>query len=149
MMAEKKVTGRKRHIVVDTLGLLLIVVVHAASMSDTEGALDDGARLRKRGLQLKLVWADQGYKETMISWFRQWLQVVVEIVSRPPGSGFVVQPKRWVVERTLGWFNRFRVLSKDYEVYAETSAQWLYLASIPVLQRRLARLQSRASFASD
>ena len=109
-------TGRKRHIVVDTLGLLLVVVVHAASLSDTEGALDVGARLRGRFPRLKLIWADQGYKETMITWFRQWLRVVVAVVSRPTGRGFVVQPKRWLVERTVGWVNRSRQLSKEYDL---------------------------------
>jgi putative transposase len=146
----KKVTGRKRHLVVDTLGLLLLVVVHAASLSDTEGALDVGARLRGRFPRLRHLFADQGYKETMIRWFRHCLTVAVEVVTRPPDQrGFHVQPQHWKVERTLGWFNRFRVLSKDYEVYAETSAQWVYLASIHVLQRRLARMQSRGSFAPD
>jgi putative transposase len=135
----KQVTGRKRHVVVDTLGLLLLVVVHAASLSDTEGALDVGARLRGRFPRLKLIWADQGYRETMIKWFKCWLQVVVEIVSRPAGSGFVVQPKRWIVERTLGWFNRSRQLSKEYDLYCETSEYWVYLASIQVMMRRLAR----------
>jgi putative transposase len=144
-MAEKKVTGRKRHIVVDTLGLLLVAVVHAASLSDTEGALDVGTKLRRRFPRLRHVWADQGYKETMITWFRQWLQVVVEVIVRPGGQqGFVVQPKRWLVERTFGWFNRQRQLSKEYDVYAETTEQWLYLASIQVLVRRLAR-QRRAN----
>ena len=75
--------GRKRHIVVDTLGLLLVVVVHAASLSDTEGALDVGAKLPGRFPQLRHLWADQGYKDTMIEWFRQWLQVVVEVVMQP------------------------------------------------------------------
>jgi len=146
----KKVSGRKRHLVVDTLGLLLLVVVHAASLSDTEGALDVGARLRGRFPRLRHLFADQGYKATMITWFGYWLQVVVEVVTRPADQrGFQVQPQRWKVERTFGWFNRFRVLSKDYEVYAETSAQWVYLASIHVMQRRLARLQSRATFAPD
>jgi putative transposase len=126
--------------VVDTLGLLLVVVVHAASMSDTEGALDVGARLRKRGIQVQRMWADQGYKETMITWFRQCLQCVVEVVTRPAEQrGFVVQPRRWVVERTFGWLNRSRQLSKDYDVYAETTEQWVYLASIQVIMRRLAR----------
>ncbi len=84
----------------------------------------------------------------MIAWFWQWLQVVVEIVTRPAEQrGFVVQPQRWKVERTLGWFNRFRVLSKDYEVYAETSEQWVYLASIHVMQRRLARMRAADSMA--
>ena len=144
----KKVTGRKRHVVVDTLGLLLLVVVHAASLSDTEGALDVGTRLRGRFPRLRHLFADQGYKETMITWFRHWLQLVVEVVTRPADQrGFQVQPQRWKVERTLGWFNRFRILSKDYEVYAETSEQWVYVASIHVMQRRLARLRSTDSCA--
>jgi putative transposase len=139
------VTGRKRHIVVDTLGLLLVVVVHAASLSDTEGALDVGAKLRGRFPRLQYIWADQGYKDTMITWFRQWLQVVVEVVTRPAAQqGFVVQPKRWIVERTFGWFNRQRQLSKEYDVYAETTEQWVYLAAIQIMMRRLAR-QGRIS----
>lgn len=79
----KQVSGGKRHIVVDTLGLLLLVVVHAASLSDTEGALDVGARLRGRFPRLRHLFADQGYKETMITWFRYWVQVGVEVVTRP------------------------------------------------------------------
>jgi putative transposase len=116
----------------------MVVVVHAASMSDTEGALDVAARLRGRFPRLQRIWADQGYKDTMVRWFRQQLKVIVEVVSRPSGSGFVVQPKRWVVERTFGWFNRSRQLSKEYELYCETSEQWIYLASIQVMMRRLA-----------
>ena len=143
-MGEKKVHGRKRHIVVDTLGLLLVVVVHAASLSDTEGALDVGAKLRGHFPRLRRVWADQGYKETMIAWFRQWLHVEVEVVMRPAEQrGFVVQRKRWLVERTFGWFNRQRQLSKEYDVYPDTTEQWVYLASIQVMMRRLAR-QRRA-----
>jgi putative transposase len=136
----KQVTGRKRHIVVDTLGLLLVVCVHAASLSDTEGALDVAAKLHGRFPRLRHLWADQGYKETMIRWFQHFLHVVVEVVTRPADQrGFQVQPQRWKVERTFGWFNRFRVLSKEYEVYADTSAHWIYLASIHVMLRRLAR----------
>ena len=146
----KQVTGRKRHIVVDTLGLLLVVVVHAASLSDTEGALDVAARLRGRFPRLCHLFADQGYKDTMIAWFKYWLHVLVEVVTRPADQrAFQVQPQRWKVERTLGWFNRFRVLSKDYEVYTDTSEQWVYLASIHVLQPRLARLQPSTSLAPD
>ncbi len=144
----KLVQGRKRHIVVDTLGLLMVVLVTAASLSDTEAALDVGAKLRGRFPRLRKVWADQGYRETMSEWFARVLQVVVEVVQRAPGQrGFVVQPKRWIVERTFGWFNHYRVLSKDYEVYAETSAQWVYLASIDVMVRRLARSKRTLSHA--
>lgn len=142
--------GRKRHIVVDTLGLLLVVVVHAASMSDTEGALDVGAKLRGRFPRLCHIWADQGYKRTMIHWFQHALQCVVEIVTRAPQQHtFEVLPKRWIVERTFGWFNRQRQLSKDYDVYAETTEQWLYLASIQVMLRRLAQPTPNVSPADE
>jgi putative transposase len=144
----KLVNGRKRHIVVDTLGLLLVVLVSAASLSDTEAALDVGVKLRGRFPRLRKIWADQGYKETMVGWFRHQLKVLVEIVVRPAEQkGFVVQPKRWIVERTFGWFNRYRVLSKDNEVYADTSTQWVYLASIDVMLRRLARSKRPVSHA--
>jgi putative transposase len=144
-MVEKKVTGRKRHSVVDTLGLLLVVVVHAASLSDTEGALAVGAKLHGRCPRLRLGWADQNYRQTMIDWFRAVLQCVVEVVTRTAEPGFQVLPKRWLVERTFGWFNRSRLLSKEYDVYAEVSSYWVYLASIQVRMRRLARKKQRAS----
>lgn len=140
-MAEKKVTGRKRHIVVDTLGLLLVVVVHAASWSETDGALDVGAKLRHRFPRLRHIWADAGYQHTMIAWFRQYLRCTVEIVSRIAGTTFQVLPQRWKVERTFGWFNRSRLLSKEYDVYVEVSEYWVYLASIQVMMRRIARLR--------
>lgn len=145
MTAGKKISGRKRHIVVDTLGLLLVVLVTAASMSDTEAALDVGTRLRGRIPRLQRIWADQGYKQTMIRWFHHVLQVVVEIVVRSDVPHFAVQPKRWIVERTFGWFNRSRQLSKEYDVYTETTEQWMYLASIQVMLRRLAREAPLAS----
>src|SRR3712207_3602571 len=122
LMAEKKVVGRKRHIIVDTLGLLLVVVVHAASLSDTEGALDVGAKLRGRFPRLRKVWADQNYRQTMIAWFRHTLNCTVEVVNRAAEPGFHILPKRWLVERTFGWFNRSRLLSKEYDVYAEVSS---------------------------
>ncbi len=145
MTAEKKVVGRKRHIVVDTLGLLLVVVVHAASLSDTEGALDIGAKLRGRCPRLRKVWADQNYRQTMIDWFQSVLGCLVEIVMRSPEPGFHVLPQRWKVERTLGWFNRSRLLSKEYDVYANVSAYWVYLASIQVMMRRVARTKEPMS----
>ena len=143
MTVEKKISGRKRHLVVDTLGLVLVVLVTAASMSDTEAALDVGTRLRGRVPRLQRIWADQGYKQTMITWFQHMLQVVVDIVERRDVAHFEVQPKRWIVERTFGWLNRSRQLSKEYDVYVETSEQWIYLASIQVMLRRLARVRPR------
>lgn len=145
MTAGKKISGRKRHLVVDTLGLVLVVLVTAASMSDTEAALDVGARLRGRIPRLQRIWADQGYKQTMISWFQQVLQVVVETVIRRDVPSFEVQPKRWIVERTFGWLNRSRQLSKEYDVYTETTEQWIYLAAIQVMLRRLVPTPPSAS----
>ena len=145
MTAEKKVTGRKRHIVVDTLGLLLVVVVHAASLSDTEGALDVGAQLRGRFPRLRLVWADQNYRQTMIDWFHHVLACAVEVVTRAAAPGFHILPNRGLVERTLGWFNRSRLLSKEYDVYVEVSEYWVYLASIQIMMRRIARSHRRPS----
>ncbi len=145
----KKISGRKRHIVVDTLGLLLVVLVTAASLSDTEAALDVGTRLRGHVPRLQRIWADQGYKQTMIRWFQHMLHVVVEIVSRRDVPYFEIQPKRWIVERTFGWLNRSRQLSKEYDVYVETTEQWIYLASIQVMLRRLARATRSASPSVD
>ncbi len=144
-LAEKKVVGRKRHSVVDTLGLLLVVVVHAASLSATEGALDGGAQLRGRFPRLRLVWADQNYRQTMIDWFHRVLNCLVEVVTRMAEPGFQVLPKRWLVERTFGWFNRSRLLSKEYDVYVDVSEYWVYLASIQVMMRRVARSHRRPS----
>ncbi len=142
MTVDKKVMGRKRHIVVDTRGLLLVVVVHAASWSDTEGALEVGAKLRRRFPRLQKVWADTGYKQSMIDWFLHYLGCSVEIVHRLAEPGFQVLPKRWLVERTLGWFNRSRLLSKEYDVYVDVSEYWVYLASIQLMMRRLARTRA-------
>ncbi len=134
--------GRKRHIVVDTLGLLLVVGVQAASLSDTEGALDIGAKLRGRFPRLHKVWADQNYRQTMIDWFQYALGCLVEIVTRATEPGFHVLPQRWKVERTCAHrapgFNRSRLLSKEYDVYVEVSEYWVYLASIQVMMRRIA-----------
>lgn len=114
-------------------------------MSDTEAALDVGTRLRDQYPRLQRIWADQGYKHTMITWFRHVLQVAVEIVLRRDVPYFEVQPKRWIVERTFAWFNRSRQLSEEYDVYTETTEQWIYLASIQLMLRRLARPTLSAS----
>ncbi len=136
--------GRKRHIIVDSLGLLLAVVVHAASVSGTEGALDVGAKVGHCMPRLQLLYADQGYRHTMITWFRDMLHCAVEIVTRADAPGVQVLPQRWKVERTFGWFNRSRLLSKEYEVYTLVSEYWVYLASIQVILRRLAQTTQNA-----
>ena len=114
--AGKKTNGRKRHIVVDTLGLLLAVFVTAGSMQDRVGAPILLSILAKRFPRLKYLWADGGYSGELVSWAKQTLSWVVEIVKGVAGQrGFVVLPRRWVVERTFAWFTRSRRLTRDYE----------------------------------
>lgn len=137
--ANKKVMGRKRHIAVDTLGLLLMVAVTAASLQDANSAATLGPRMRGTFPRLKKIWVDAGYKEQFIRWFSEHCGWLVEVVTRRDGAvGFEVQPHRWLVERTLGWFNLCRRLSKDYEYYPETSEGMVYIASIRLMLRRLA-----------
>ena len=138
--AGKKVKGRKRHIAVDTVGNLLEVVVHAANIQDRDGArlllerLAEGTKAR-----VQRIWADGAYGGQLVHWVREKLNALLEVVSRPSGQkGFQVLPRRWVVERTLGWFNRYRRLSKDYERLAESSESMVYIASIQTLLNRLA-----------
>ncbi len=137
--ANKKVSGRKRHVAIDTLGLLLVVAITAASVQDANSATIIGERMRGHFPRLKKIWVDAGYKEQFIAWFKDHCGWVVEVVTRREGAvGFEVQPHRWLVERTLAWFNLCRRLSKDYEYYPETSEAMVYLASIRLMLRRLA-----------
>lgn len=138
--AGKKVSGRKRQIIVDTQGNMLEVVVHAANLSDTAGArllIEKLPFLIRQTLQR--IWVDSGYKESLIEWLADHSQIVLEIVKPPEGQrGFVVQPRRWVVERTLAWLSRYRRLSKDYEYCTKSSEGAVYVASIHTMLKRLA-----------
>jgi putative transposase len=140
--AGKKVKGRKRHIVVDTLGLVLTVLVHAANLQDYHAARQVFARLAMAGLtRLTKIWADAIYKgdKDLAAWVKQQFGWDLEVVVRPGGSkGFQPLPHRWVVERTLAWLGRNRRLSKDYERCPETSETWIYLAMTRLMARRLA-----------
>lgn len=132
-------TGRKRHVVVDTLGLLLAVVVHAANVQDRDGARLALARLAGRFPRLRLVWADGGYAGALLGWAAATLGLVVEIVAKPAGAtSFTVLPKRWIVERTFAWLGRCRRLSKDYEALPATSEAWIPVAMIHLMLKRLA-----------
>jgi putative transposase len=136
--AGKKINGRKRHIVVDTLGLVLVVVVHSASIQDRDGAKLVLAKLKGRFSRLKLIWADGGYAGQLIDWTRKLGRWVLEIVKRSDDvAGFVVLPQRWIVERTFGWFKRYRRLSKDYEMLPESSEAVIYLSMTHLMVRRL------------
>jgi len=141
--AGKKVTGRKRHIAVDTLGLLLVVVVHAADIQDYEGGHFVLHRIKETYRRLKVVFADSAYgKCGLPAWAKETCRVVLQTVLRPVNvKGFVVLPKRWIVERTFAWMNRHRRLSKDYERLTENSEAVMYIAMIDLMSSRLARRQ--------
>lgn len=136
----KKVVGRKRHLLVDTLGMVLCVVVHVANVQDRDGARLVFERIRARFPRLALVWADGGYAGPKLGdWVIQMCRWVLSIVKRSDDtSGFALLPKRWIVERTFGWLNRSRRLSKDFERRPETEEAWVYIAMTRLMVRRLA-----------
>jgi putative transposase len=144
--AGKKVNGRKRHILVDTMGLLLMVVVHAANIQDRDGAKLVLAQIAERLPHLKLIWADGGYAGQLVDWVKTTYGRLLEIVKRPEGvKGFQVLPRRWVVEHTFGWLGRSRRLSKDYEESPECSESMIYIAMIHLMLRRLASSSSAST----
>ena len=133
--------GRKRHLVVDTLGLPLAVVVHAADIQDRDGAQLVLAQLLGRFPKLRLIWADGAYGGKLVDWAQTVGGWTLELVRRPAEQHtFQVLPRRWVVERTFGWLNLQRRLSKDYEALCETTETWIYIATTSILLCRLARL---------
>ena len=131
--------GRKRHIVVDTEGLLLRVVVHAASVQDRDGGKMVVAEVATPGAfpRLAHLWADGAYEAT-VEFARDYAGLRIEVVTRDPGTrGFVVLPRRWVVERTFAWLGRNRALSKDYEALPSSGEAWIYLAMLHLMLKRL------------
>jgi putative transposase len=120
------------------------VVVTAASVQDREGAVPLLASLRHRFSRLRLIWADQAYMGDLATWLwelRPWRKVHLQIVTRPADTkGFLLLPKRWIVERTFAWLGRYRRLSKDYEYLTQTSEAMICAAMIHLMVRRLARL---------
>ena len=143
----KKIRGVKRHIVVDSLGLLLVVVVSAASADDGTFAPEVQGRLTaEHRSRLKLIWADGKYHNHHLNgWVvRSKAGYKIEVVSRPPGSkGFVKLPRRWVVERTFAWLGRYRRNSRDYEWYTHSSASMIRISSIHRMLRLLKPDQSK------
>ena len=137
--AGKKITGRKRHLAVDTLGLVLAVVVHGASWQDQHGAEWVMDKLGEEFCRLKVIFGDSAYgRSGLPDWVKETFGWVLQTVLRPVGlKGFVVLPKRWIVERTFAWLGRYRRLSKDYEKATASSEALIYIAMINLMSRRL------------
>lgn len=136
----KKVPGRKRHIITDTLGLLLVVAVTAANVGDRDAAVGLLQRLRSLHREIILIWADGGYTGGLVDWAKERLALTLEVVKRTDDTeGFVVLPRRWVVERTFAWLMHSRRLARDYETLTATSEAMILLSMITRMGRRLAR----------
>lgn len=145
----KNVWGRKRHLIVDTLGLVMLVSVTSASVQDRDGGKmvlcslferTKKARYKHwwRYCRLQLVWADGGYRGELIEWVRARLGWELSIVEKEEGQkGFVLLPRRWVVERTFSWLNRSRRLTKDFERLPQSSEAFVYVAMIRLMVRNL------------
>ncbi len=144
-------SGRKRHIFVDTTGLLLAVIVHAANVSEQAGArriMERVAAAKAAGAslfqRLRLLWVDAGYQagKDFCAWVKTLLGWRVEVTRRPESNaqkkaGFVLLPRRWVVERTFAWLDNYRRLSKDYKQLPQSSETMAYLAMVNLMLHRL------------
>jgi putative transposase len=137
------VKGRKRHIVVDTMGWIIAVVVHPASIQDRDGARLVLETIRGKRPRLRLIWADGGYAGELGAWVQTTFRLVLEIVKRSADAiGFEVLPRRWIVERTFAWLGRYRRHSKDYEQLTESSEALIKIAMIHLMLRRITRQAS-------
>ena len=134
----KKVNGRKRHIVVDTLGLLLVVVVHCANQHDSKAAMKVFEKLNEHFYTLKKIFADGGYRGELIERVGKKFRFVLEIILRTnKEKSFEILPKRWIVERTFSWFESYRRLGKDYEYNTDTAEAMIQIAMIKLMLNRL------------
>ena len=138
--AGKNVKGRKRHILVDTLGLIHGCLVHPANIQERAGAKLLLEPLRDTLTRMEKIVADGGYSgQNMIDWTKETCGWMFEIVKRTELHTFKVLPKRWIVERTFGWFENYRRLSRDYEYAADTSENMIYIAMTQLMLNRLAK----------
>ncbi|PBD02388.1 transposase [Streptomyces sp. Ag82_O1-15] len=140
----KKINGRKRHLVVDTKGLPLFVMVTPADMTDRDAAKEVLFRLRLMHPEITIVWADSAYTGQLVTWSKSLLGLTLKTVSRPKdASGFVVLPRRWVVERSLAWIMHARRHARDYERLIQHSESLITWAAITIMTRRITRRSSR------
>jgi|SRR5215831_7121757 len=139
--AGKKVKGRKRHLVVDTVGTVLAVLITPASVQDPAAAPELLAQAKAKSARLALVWGDRRYQGPTVAAAAQALDLAVEIVVPPAGRrGFHVQAKRWIIERTFAWLERYRRLARDWEAASWSAMAFLYIAASNTAARRLAHL---------
>ena len=156
-MTGQKTNGRKRHLLVDTLGFLLRIKVHTANIGEREGGQLLLSELQKAHPKIELIWADMGYSgPEFASWVQTETGATVEIVKRPrrrlrvkegeeppqpppEPAGFKILPRRWVVERSFAWLGKYRRLSKDYEAAVQHSESTIYLAMTRLMLNRLAQ----------
>jgi putative transposase len=146
MTREKKIGGRKRHLLVDTLGLIWGLAVLPANVQDWVGAEEVFRRTTSTLPRLAIVRADSAYR-AFAAWVAKHCHWLLDIVTRRSGTvGFAVQPWRWIVERTFGWFGRYRRLSKDYETNPRSSEAWVYIAMTHRMSRLLLPERNRDEF---
>ena len=139
--AGKKVKGRKRHVIVDTQGNLLAALVTPANVQDPVAAPSVLAQAKSRSSRLTLIWADGRYRGPIVTTAARHLGLTVDVVSPPAGQrGFQVLPRRWVVERTFAWLQRYRRLARDWEAASWSACAFIYIAASNLIARRLARL---------
>lgn len=134
--AGKKTKGRKRHIVVDTMGLIICVMVHSAEIQDRDGAKLIMDKIKHDLVQLVKIFADGGYAGKLVDYATKAYSWIIEIVKRND-TGFKILPKRWIVERTFSWINNARRNSKDYELLTETSEAMVRLAMVRIMLNRI------------
>ena len=147
--AGKKINGRKRHIVTDTLGLLLVVMVTAASVQDRDAARDTVTRAAVWYPSLLLIWADSGYAGKLVDFAKLFWKVTIDIVTKKPDQrGFEVLPRRWVVERTFSWMMRFRRLCRDYERLPQSHEAMVKWAMVAIMLNRLSRPPQRRAWST-
>lgn len=137
--AGKKMKGRKRHLLVDTMGLLLTVIVHSAGIQDRDGGKYVLGKAKRKGHRKLKVYVDGGYTGKLMQWAKEVLEYDIEVVKRSDANKhtFKVLPKRWIVERTLSWLGRYRRLSKDYEYDCKSEETLIHLAMITIMLRRI------------
>ncbi len=135
--AGKKIKGIKRHIIVDTLGLILAVVIQSASVQDRNGAMDVIEKLRVQFKKVILLFADGGYSGKLEAAVKQRWKIIIQIVKKPQASVFKVLPKRWIVERTFSWIDTNRRNSKNYERLNQTCVAMVHLSAIRLMLNRI------------